>query len=86
MRSERRARLDKAQLQQGMITIDQTSKIASTNYADDIDGMRASEFSRLGDSVYLDHAGAALYSELQLRNIFQASNLLSTGKEVSWNT
>ena len=33
--------------------------------------LRASEFSRLGEEVYLDHAGATLPSERQLQEVFQ---------------
>ncbi|XP_021738429.1 molybdenum cofactor sulfurase-like isoform X3 [Chenopodium quinoa] len=38
-----------------------------------IDEIRATEFKRLGDTdtVYLDHAGATLYSELQMEAIFK---------------
>ncbi|RYQ85529.1 hypothetical protein Ahy_B10g105095 isoform C [Arachis hypogaea] len=35
-----------------------------------IDQIRATEFNRLQDLVYLDHAGATLYSELQMESIF----------------
>ncbi|XP_029145582.1 molybdenum cofactor sulfurase isoform X2 [Arachis hypogaea] len=35
-----------------------------------IDQIRATEFNRLRDLVYLDHAGATLYSELQMESIF----------------
>lgn len=33
--------------------------------------MRANEFARLGSEVYVDHAGATLPSERQLRDVFQ---------------
>ncbi|XVF79357.1 hypothetical protein PTKIN_Ptkin14bG0215400 [Pterospermum kingtungense] len=36
-----------------------------------IDEIRANEFKRLQDTVYLDHAGATLYSELQMEAIFK---------------
>lgn len=36
-----------------------------------IDDIRASEFKRLNGLVYLDHAGATLYSELQMGAIFK---------------
>ncbi|XVE52899.1 hypothetical protein DITRI_Ditri02bG0161200 [Diplodiscus trichospermus] len=36
-----------------------------------IDEIRSSEFKRLKDTVYLDHAGATLYSELQMEAIFK---------------
>ncbi|MED6130548.1 Molybdenum cofactor sulfurase [Stylosanthes scabra] len=35
-----------------------------------IDQIRATEFNRLQDLVYLDHAGATLYSELQMESVF----------------
>nr|GEU92318.1 molybdenum cofactor sulfurase isoform X1 [Tanacetum cinerariifolium] len=35
-----------------------------------IDDIRATEFKRLDGSVYLDHGGATLYSELQMEAIF----------------
>ncbi|KAI7745708.1 hypothetical protein M8C21_022185 [Ambrosia artemisiifolia] len=36
-----------------------------------IDEIRATEFKRLDGTVYLDHAGATLYSELQLEAVFK---------------
>ncbi|PNY07466.1 molybdenum cofactor sulfurase-like protein, partial [Trifolium pratense] len=36
-----------------------------------IDQIRATEFNRLQDLVYLDHAGATLYSELQMESVFK---------------
>ncbi|XP_021288794.1 molybdenum cofactor sulfurase isoform X2 [Herrania umbratica] len=36
-----------------------------------IDEIRAAEFKRLEDTVYLDHAGATLYSESQMEAIFK---------------
>ncbi|KAI5391307.1 Molybdenum cofactor sulfurase, variant 4 [Lathyrus oleraceus] len=36
-----------------------------------IDQIRATEFNRLQDLVYLDHAGATLYSELQMDSVFK---------------
>ncbi|GJR66145.1 molybdenum cofactor sulfurase isoform X1 [Tanacetum coccineum] len=36
-----------------------------------IDDIRATEFKRLDGSVYLDHGGATLYSELQMEAIFK---------------
>lgn len=39
-----------------------------------------SELSRLKGSVYVDHAGAALYTDTQLRNIFQESCCSPTKK------
>ncbi|KAK7292490.1 hypothetical protein RIF29_08271 [Crotalaria pallida] len=35
-----------------------------------IDEIRATEFNRLQGLVYLDHAGATLYSELQMQSVF----------------
>ncbi|TKY68232.1 Molybdenum cofactor sulfurase [Spatholobus suberectus] len=35
-----------------------------------IDQIRATEFKRLQDLVYLDHAGATLYSDLQMESVF----------------
>ncbi|GAB2286645.1 Molybdenum cofactor sulfurase [Dionaea muscipula] len=42
-----------------------------------IDEIRATEFKRLDGTVYLDHAGATLYSELQMEAVFRdlTSNL-----------
>ncbi|XP_062011980.1 molybdenum cofactor sulfurase isoform X1 [Rosa rugosa] len=40
-----------------------------------IDEIRATEFKRLDGNVYLDHAGATLYSELQLEAIFKDLNV-----------
>ncbi|GFZ05772.1 molybdenum cofactor sulfurase [Actinidia rufa] len=41
------------------------------NAPKNIDEIRASEFKRLEGLVYLDHAGASLYSELQMEAIFK---------------
>ncbi|OVA00053.1 Aminotransferase [Macleaya cordata] len=41
------------------------------NSPKNIDEIRASEFKRLDQLVYLDHAGATLYSELQMEMIFK---------------
>ncbi|CAI9087998.1 OLC1v1022225C5 [Oldenlandia corymbosa var. corymbosa] len=39
-----------------------------------IDEIRATEFKRLNEVVYLDHAGATLYSESQLESVFKDFN------------
>ncbi|KAL3643160.1 Molybdenum cofactor sulfurase [Castilleja foliolosa] len=39
-----------------------------------VDEIRATEFKRLNDTVYLDHGGATLYSELQMEDIFKDFN------------
>ncbi|KAL8469454.1 hypothetical protein ACS0TY_032339 [Phlomoides rotata] len=41
------------------------------NAPKNIDEIRATEFKRLNDVVYLDHAGATLYSEFQMEEIFK---------------
>ncbi|KAI3456698.1 hypothetical protein Pfo_013361 [Paulownia fortunei] len=41
------------------------------NAPKNIDEIRATEFKRLNDVVYLDHAGATLYSESQMEDIFK---------------
>ncbi|KAF5781412.1 putative molybdenum cofactor sulfurtransferase [Helianthus annuus] len=41
------------------------------NAPNNIDHIRATQFKRLDGSVYLDHAGATLYSELQMEAIFK---------------
>ncbi|KAL5545083.1 hypothetical protein UlMin_008867 [Ulmus minor] len=41
------------------------------NNPKNIDQIRATEFKRLDGLVYLDHAGATLYSELQMESIFK---------------
>ncbi|KAI3769040.1 hypothetical protein L6452_00136 [Arctium lappa] len=41
------------------------------NSPKNIDDIRATEFKRLDGNVYLDHAGATLYSELQMEAIFK---------------
>ncbi|XP_024966183.1 molybdenum cofactor sulfurase isoform X2 [Cynara cardunculus var. scolymus] len=41
------------------------------NAPKNIDDIRATEFKRLDGNVYLDHAGATLYSELQMEAIFK---------------
>lgn len=40
-------------------------------YGGRIDALRREEFGRLGNQVYVDHAGATLYSERQLADVFQ---------------
>lgn len=42
------------------------------NSPKNIDEIRATEFKRLDGSVYLDHAGATLYSESQMEEIFKS--------------
>ncbi|THG16873.1 hypothetical protein TEA_020607 [Camellia sinensis var. sinensis] len=42
-----------------------------SNASKNIDQIRATEFKRLDGLVYLDHAGATLYSELQMEAIFK---------------
>ncbi|XP_057765284.1 molybdenum cofactor sulfurase [Salvia miltiorrhiza] len=41
------------------------------NAPHNIDDIRANDFKRLNDVVYLDHAGATLYSESQMQGIFK---------------
>ena len=48
---------------------------ASTSYGPAIEEQRATEFARISGKVYVDHAGAALYSELQLSKVFQVIEL-----------
>lgn len=45
-----------------------------TNSSKSIDQLRATEFNRLNGLVYLDHAGATLYSELQMEETFRDLN------------
>ena len=40
--------------------------------------MRATEFKRLGDEVYVDHAGATLPSEKQLEDVFKVHSACLT--------
>ncbi|XP_075093076.1 molybdenum cofactor sulfurase isoform X1 [Nicotiana tabacum] len=44
------------------------------NAPKNIDEIRATEFKRLNSTVYLDHAGATLYSESQMEAIFKDLN------------
>ncbi|XP_049413615.1 molybdenum cofactor sulfurase isoform X2 [Solanum stenotomum] len=44
------------------------------NAPKNIDEIRATEFKRLNDTVYLDHAGATLYSEAQMEAVFKDLN------------
>ncbi|KAL8126629.1 hypothetical protein AgCh_013760 [Apium graveolens] len=44
------------------------------NAPKNIDEIRATEFHRLQELVYLDHAGATLYSESQLEAVFKSLN------------
>ena len=62
-----------------MRTADQTlAAEASTSYSNDVEQQRELEFSRLTGKIYLDHAGAALYSERQLAEVFEVRGILST--------
>ena len=55
-----------------MRTTEQTHNgLPSTSYEESAEHLRDREFSRLGKQTYVDHAGAALYSEAQLRDVFQ---------------
>lgn len=57
---------------ESMRTADQTiAPEPSTSYSVDVERQRKQEFSRVADKVYLDHAGAALYSEKQLSDVFE---------------
>ncbi|KAG8386614.1 hypothetical protein BUALT_Bualt03G0166800 [Buddleja alternifolia] len=44
------------------------------NAPKNVDQIRATEFKRLNDVAYLDHAGATLYSESQMEHIFKDLN------------
>ncbi|KAL0306127.1 UNVERIFIED_CONTAM: Molybdenum cofactor sulfurase [Sesamum radiatum] len=44
------------------------------NAPKNVDEIRATEFKRLNDIVYLDHAGATLYSESQMEDVFKDLN------------
>ncbi|KAK4398729.1 Molybdenum cofactor sulfurase [Sesamum angolense] len=44
------------------------------NAPKNVDEIRATEFKRLNDLVYLDHAGATLYSESQMEDVFKDLN------------
>ncbi|KAK4439592.1 Molybdenum cofactor sulfurase [Sesamum alatum] len=44
------------------------------NAPKNVDEIRATEFKRLNDVVYLDHAGATLYSESQMEDVFKDLN------------
>ncbi|KAH6768695.1 molybdenum cofactor sulfurase [Perilla frutescens var. frutescens] len=44
------------------------------NAPQNIDEIRATDFKRLNDVVYLDHAGATLYSESQMEGLFKDLN------------
>jgi molybdenum cofactor sulfurtransferase len=47
--------------------------------------LRRDEFSRLGDAIYLDHAGATLHSEAQLREVMGQLNRQLMGNPHSQN-
>ncbi|KAL7130624.1 hypothetical protein ABFS83_13G147100 [Erythranthe nasuta] len=44
------------------------------NSPNNVDHIRATQFKRLNDVVYLDHAGATLYSESQMEDVFKDLN------------
>ena len=48
------------------------TSLSGYGYGGTIDQLRADEFDRLGDTVYLDHAGTTLYAKTQVME----SNLL----------
>ena len=55
-----------------MRTTEQThTGLPSTSYGENAEHIRDREFSRLSKQTYVDHAGGALYSEAQLRDVFQ---------------
>jgi hypothetical protein len=39
-----------------------------------LSNMRVAEFKRLGDEIYVDHAGATLPSEKQLQDVFKVTS------------
>lgn len=45
-------------------------------YNEQAEHVRSSEFKRLGSKVYVDHAGATLYSEKQLKNAYKVRYFL----------
>ncbi|XP_015082926.1 molybdenum cofactor sulfurase [Solanum pennellii] len=56
------------------------------NSPKNIDEIRATEFKRLNDTVYLDHAGATLYSESQMEAVFKDLNSNLYGNPHSQST
>ena len=46
--------------------------------------MRRAEFARLAGTVYADHAGTTLYSDRQLRDIYQARGLPLPGSSCAF--
>ncbi|NP_001234144.1 molybdenum cofactor sulfurase [Solanum lycopersicum] len=56
------------------------------NSPKNIDEIRATEFKRLNDTVYLDHAGATLYSESQMEAVFKDLNSTLYGNPHSQST
>lgn len=49
----------------------------SDGYSEQAEHLRSCEFKRLGSRVYVDHAGATLYSEKQLEHAYKVQHLLS---------
>lgn len=49
----------------------------SSGYNEQAEHLRSCEFKRLGSRVYVDHAGATLYSEKQLEHAYKVQHLLS---------
>jgi len=44
-------------------------------YGGKVEGLKMHEFSRLRGRIYVDHAGATLYSEKQIRAIYQVGDM-----------
>ena len=49
----------------------------SDGYNEQAEHLRTHEFKRLGSRVYVDHAGATLYSEKQLEHAYKVQHLSS---------
>ena len=58
-------------MQAQQLSKEQAQRLSPEAYDAYVAQLRREDFARLGDSVYADHAGAALYSERQLGEVFQ---------------
>ena len=61
-----------------------TAVPTSSSFEEHVAGLRRTELSRLGDTVYLDHAGAALYTEAQLAEVTQQLAATVLGNPRAW--
>ena len=61
-----------------------TAPPAGSSFEQHVAGLRLTQLSRLGATVYLDHAGAALYTQAQLEEVTQQLATTVLGNPRAW--